>query len=254
MTMTSTTLAGRYVYAFVRDSAVDAILEKNLTGINDCPLSSETQGGIAAIVSEIAPEKIRPRRQLLAAHQNIVTTISSGWDMLPVSFGLIADDTEDLQQILAANAEVLSTQLDRVGGQVEMNLVISWNTENVFQYFVEKQPQLLSARDAIAAGTASRDDMIEIGRLFEQLLAAEREQHGATVLEIIAPVCKETELQDPRSEKELVRLNCLISREGEEQFTQAIHKAAEAYNEDYAFNFSGPWPPYSFVNLSLSVE
>jgi hypothetical protein len=250
---TSSVALGKYVYAFVRAADTQSILAKGLSGLNDCELSGSIVGSLGAITSEIPVEKIRPRRQLLAAHQAVVTEISRQWDMLPVSFGLIAESEAELMRILSANSDVLETQLDRVGGQVEMNLVIKLNTENVFQYFVDRSPELQEARSVITAG-ASRDEMIEMGRMFERLLAGEREKHGQQILASVQDVCKEAELQPARGEDELVRLNCLIDRDDEARFSAVIHQAAEAYNEDYVFNFSGPWPPYSFVTLSLTRD
>jgi hypothetical protein len=247
---TSTVALGKYVYAFVRAADAQSILDRGLIGLNDSGLSASIAGSLCAITSDIPVEKIRPRRQLLAAHQAVVAEISRNWDMLPVSFGLIAESEGEISRILSANAGVLETQLDRVGGQVEMNLVIRLSTENVFQYFVDHFPELQEARAVITAG-ATRDEMIEMGRLFERLLASERNQYGHQILATIQHACKETDLQPPRSEGELVRLNCLIDRNNEQAFTDAIHQAAESFNEDYIFNVSGPWPPYSFVTLSL---
>lgn len=251
--MESSVALGKYVYAFVWAQDAESILEGQFTGLNDCSLTSSAVGSLAAITSDIPIEKIRPRRQLLAAHQSVVTEISRNWDMLPVSFGLIAESDAELTRILTANADILETQLNRVGGQVEMNLVIRLNTENVFQYFVDRFPDLQEARALITSG-ATRDEMIEMGRLFERLLATERDKHSHQILSAIQNVCKETEVQPPRNEGEIVRLNCLIDRSDEAEFTAAIHLAAQKYNEDYVFNFSGPWPPYSFVTLSLSRD
>jgi hypothetical protein len=252
--MSSSTVAlGKYVYAFVRAADAHDIIERGLTGLNDCNLKVSIVGSLGAVTTDIAVEKIRPRRQLLAAHQSVVTEISGSWDMLPVSFGLIAESEAEICRILAANTDVLETQLDRVGGQVEMNLVLRLSSENVFQYFVDRFPELQEARSVITAG-ATRDEMIEMGRLFERLLASERNHCERKMVESIQSVCKETDLQPPRSEGELVRLNCLIDRENEAEFSAAIHRAAEAFNEDYVFNLSGPWPPYSFVTLALTRD
>lgn len=252
--MSSSVALGQYVYAFVRREDAQAIIDRGLSGLNDAKLNMTSCGVLGAITSDIPVEKIRPRRQLLAAHQNVVTEISRQWDMLPVSFGLIAESDAELMRILESNADVLQQQLDRVGGQVEMNLVISLNTENAFQYFVERFPELKAAGAAVATGTASRDEMIEVGRLFEQLLGKERDEHAEKILRVLAPACKETDVQPARSEKELVRLNCLIDRAHEASFSEAVHRAAESYSEDYVFNFSGPWPPYSFVTLTLTRD
>jgi hypothetical protein len=254
MTASIGTVVGRYVYAFVRAADAADIAETELRGLFDVQIESDAFGELAAITSAIETSVIRPRRKLLAAHQHVVAEISKRWDMLPVSFGLVASDENELSDIVAANSDRLLGVLDRVGGKVEMSLVLNWAAEDVFGYLVGKNPELQQARDRIAAGQATRDDMIEVGRMFEAILNSSREAEHERVAAGLAPVCNELERQDPKGEKEIVRVNCLIDRNTEQAFEAAVHQLAANYNEEYAFSFNGPWPPYSFVDLKLSVE
>jgi len=254
MTTSTSTVVGRYVYAFVRASDVDAITATELQGLFGVPVESETFGELAAITTPIETAVIRPRRKLLAAHQHVVAEISKRWDMLPVSFGLVASDESELTDIVAANSDQLIDVLNRVSGKVEMSLILCWATDDVFQYFVSKHEELQEARDRIAGGQATRDEMIEMGRLFEGILNRSRETEGERVTNALTEVCSEVDLQDAKGEKEVVRVNCLIDRNGEQAFEAAVRELAKHYNDEYAFSFNGPWPPYSFVNLKLSVE
>lgn len=254
MSTTTSTAVSRYIYAFTRAADIDRIMAQPRQGLFDADVTADVFGELAVLSSPIEARTIRPRRQLLAAHQGIVTEVSKCWDMLPVSFGLIAADAEELARIVTANADQLLQVLDRVQGKVEMNLVLKWAAEDIFQYFVRQHASLQQARDAIAGGQASRDDMIEMGRMFETLLNQARDAHAETVQSGLADACSEIELQDPKDEKEIVRVNCLIPREGEADFEAAVHRVATNFNDDFAFAYNGPWPPYSFVNLKLIAE
>ena len=209
---------------------------------------------LAVVSSAIEVDTIRPRRQLLSAHQHVVSEIAKQWDILPVSFGLVANDDSELISVISSNTDELQEALTRVSGKVEMNLLMSWAVDNVFQYLVEKHPDMQAARDHIASGQASRDEMIELGRQFDQLLQAERAAHAETITTGLADVCDAIEVQDAKVETEIVRAQCLIPREAEEAFTAAIEAIAARFDDKYAFAFNGPWPPYSFVHLKLSVR
>ena len=253
MTQTSTTTGRRYIYAIVRVADADSIQAAGLQGLFDEAVRVDRLDQLAVVSSAIDVESIRPRRQLLSAHQNVVAEISKHWDLLPVSFGLIAANEAELISIISSNTDELQQALDRVSGKVEMNLVLSWAVDNVFQYLVGKHPEMQAARDRIASGEASRDEMIELGRQFDLLLKSERSSHAEALTTALAHQCDAIEQQDPKSETEVVRLQCLIPRDGESRFTSALHEAAAKFDDDYAFAFNGPWPPYSFVNLKLSV-
>jgi len=253
MTTTNTTLDSKYIYAVVREKDARAICETGLTGLHDVEIESDNLAGLAVISSPIGSGVIRPQRKLLAAHQRVVAEIAKHWDMLPVSFGLIAEDDLELEGIIDSNTDQLADALDRVSGKVEMNLVLSWTAADIFQYLVAKHPELQEARDMIASGQASREEMIEIGRTVESVLKSSRESHLQTLLDGLRNICSQLDQQDLKQDQEIARLNCLIDRDGEPKFEEALNKIAAKFNDEYAFSYNGPWPPYSFVNLKLSA-
>ena len=250
----STVATGRYIYSFVNAEDAVSILAQQYTGLNEAPIDIVTVGALGVVVSPIAETKIRPQRKLLSAHQHVVTEIAKRWNALPVAFGLIADDTQSVESVLARNADLLASQLRRIQGQVEMFLSIQWTAPTVFQYFIDRYPELAQSRDYVASGQASREEQIELGRQFEQALRAERDMHTNAVIGILASVCTETDLQTLRSEAEIVRMACLIGRDKEQEFTEAVYRAASQFDDAFQFSFNGPWPPYSFVKLALSME
>ncbi|MCC6511088.1 MAG: GvpL/GvpF family gas vesicle protein [Pirellulaceae bacterium] len=246
--------AGFYVYSFLRNRDSGAVQQAQLTGIDDASVTVISHNELAAAVSPIQVKKIRPQRKNLAAHQEIVTTLAKKWSMLPVSFGLIADDGQQITRILGSNHDILCEQLDRVADHVEMAVTLRWTVPGVIPYFVSRYPELSAARDLIAAGQASREDQIEMGRQLDQRLTGEREKYTQQFVDALSAVCKEIDVQAVREEAEVMRLACLIRREDEAQFNQAVHRAAELFSDDFAINFSGPWPPYSFVKMTLTMD
>ena len=245
---------GFYVYSFLRSKDGESILSEKLKGIEDAEITVIERGGLAVVASPIVPKKIRPQRKFLAAHQEIVTHVAKHWSMLPVSFGLIADDLDQVHHILDKNNDILIEQLDRVGGHVEMAIALKWTVPNVPQYFVDRYPELQAARALLVEGRASRDDQIEMGRIFERLLNSERTAHTQIFLDKLSPIARELEAQPNRDDADVMRLACLIHRDREDEFTAAVYQAAELFSDDFAVTFNGPWPPYSFVKLALSME
>lgn len=248
------TATGFYVYAFLRACDQQAVAAAKLHGIEDAEVTVIARGDLAIAISPIVARKIRPQRKFLAAHQEVVTFISKRWSMLPVSFGLIADNTEQVDHILDSNKIILNEQIDRVDSHVEMTLSLKWTAENIPQYFVDRYSELAEARAIIVAGSATRDDQIEMGRMFEKLLNQERAIHTDKFLQVLRPLTKEIDEQPIRQESDVMRLACLIHRDSEEVFSQAVYAAAELFSDEFAISFNGPWPPYSFVKLALSME
>jgi hypothetical protein len=49
----------------------------------------------------------------------------------------------------------------------------------------------------------------------------------------------------------VINLACLIGRSQQKEFEQAVFHAASLFDDNYAFDYTGPWPPFHFVRVSL---
>jgi hypothetical protein len=175
---------------------------------------------------------------------------------LPISFGVIADSVKSIRQILSLNRKAFAEQLERVQGKVEMGLRVSWDVPNIFEYFVNTHSELRTARDRLF-GTQrepSQDDKIELGRIFNQCLQDDREEHAERVDATIAPFCFEIKQNPPRNEKEVMNLACLVGRtQVDQEFEKAIFEAARGFDNSFSFDFNGPWAPHHFVDIKLET-
>ena len=224
-------------------------------GLDGGAVYAITNGRVSAVVSDV-PDKIRPERRQLAAHQEVLKRLMlDATAVLPVAFGVIADDPAAIRRILSGHQKPFLEQLRRVTGRVEMGLRVSWDVPNIFEYFVQTHPELRVARDRFFGGhrQPAQDDKIELGRLFDRLLVEDREAHTERVVEMLTPSCGEIRRNKPRTEREVVNLACLIGRAGREQFEAAVFEAAKLFDNHYAFDYNGPWAPHNFVDLTLDL-
>lgn len=268
MSVSTNVSTGLYIYAFLNTDGSTPKVPENIVGIDGAAIQFQLSDKLAMAMSPIESKKIRPQRKNLAAHQEVVTYLARNYDMLPVAFGLIADDISQVDRLLTTHHSVLSEQIDRVAGHMEMYVHLRWTVPNVIQYFVERYSELAEARNAIASGNATRDDQIAVGQMLEKLISAERQEYTDRFINALngkptgqaysvdsqRDLCKEIDVQPVRDEADVMRLACLIPRDAEDAFSQAVYQAASEFSDEFAVAFNGPWPTYSFVNLSLSLE
>ena len=76
-----------------------------------------------------------------------------------------------------------------------------------------------------------------------------REARTAQVMTVVGDSCAEVITLPVRKEKEIANLAALVPRSKRDEFEAAVHASAAQIDEDIAFNISGPWPPYNFVQL-----
>jgi hypothetical protein len=66
--------------------------------------------------------------------------------------------------------------------------------------------------------------------------------------------CVEIVANKARDEREVMNLACLVERARLKDFEAGVVEAARGFNNDYAFDFNGPWPPHNFVDVELVLS
>jgi hypothetical protein len=242
--------AGRYLYGFVGPTAPQVF---SFPGIAGSPAYLICHGPVAAVVSDVANQKIRPERRHLAAHQDVLRRLMAQGPVLPMSFGNIADGPRAVQRILARNQAALLKQLKRVGGKEEMGLRVTWDVPNIFDYFITTHAELREARDRYFGGNRAptQEDKIELGRMFDRLLNEDRQAYTESVKEILSDCSFEIQGHPPRNEREVMNLACLVGKDDQARFEAGVFEAARLFDDNFAFDYNGPWAPASFVELEL---
>lgn len=242
-----------YLYAIIKGSVKQ---EFGSIGIGGSTVFTVPAKGMSAVVSEVGDNnKLRPERRNLAAYQKVLKTLMEKATPLPVAFGVQPESLKSVLAIINKNREALNEQAARVKGRMEMSLRVSWNAPNIFQYFVETHPELRAARDRyyIKKHGPSQEDKIELGRMFDRLLNEDRETHTDQVTNTLSRHSVEIKELPCRDERLVMNLACLVERDLEKEFEDAIFEAAGHFSNSFSFDYNGPMVPHYFVELELSA-
>lgn len=243
---------GRYLYAIVPDLGSR---EFGPIGMGGGQVYCLGDGKVSAVVSDLPNRKIRPERRNLAAHQAVLKALMAYTTPLPMAFGIIADGPKAIQKILSKHQGVCLKELKRVADKVEMGVRVTWDVPNIFEFFVNTHAELGSLRDRYFGTNRepSQEDMIEVGRAFDRILKEDRQEHTEAIIEMLEPYCHEIKANEPRDERSVANLACLIGRGDQAEFEKGVFKAASAFDNNYAFDYNGPWAPHNFVDIELEL-
>ncbi len=245
-------LAGKLIYALSDDIGTRIF---KVRGVDKSPVYSICHEGVSAIVSDIHTPRVRPERRNLMTHQSVLKTVGElDINILPMRFGVIAQNAKRVMEMLSRNRESILEQTERVAGKVEMGLRLKWDVDNIYEFFVTTHPELRDARDEMVNSSMndSRDLQIQLGRMFDRILQEERETHAARVEEVFEGVCHEIRMNDPKGEEELLNLACLLPSGEVKRFEKAVFEASKLFDNSFLFDYSGPWAPHNFVDLNLA--
>ncbi len=241
----------KYIYAVI-DTVGDIIYGQ--TGLNGAMVRGVAHGPFTAIVSDIPAGRIRPERKNLAAHNAVVKSLMAvAPGVLPVAFGTLANNAQAVRKVLEKNKVLLAQELDKVRGKVELGLRVTLEVPNLFQYMVNSQPELAALRDRLYGKPhgPSQMDQIELGSTFDRLLDQDRERYTEAVIQVLDPICEDIKQIPPR-EGEVMNLACLVDREAQHVFEEGVCEAANLFDNNFSFDFNGPWAPHNFVHINLT--
>jgi hypothetical protein len=240
-----------YVYAIIEDAHPP---ELPVEGIAQAPVRLAGNGRLAAVVSELPPGRLRPRRRNLKAHQDVLTAVQERCGTpLPFAFGTVVPDEGELTAILERFGEAFQAQLARVQGRREHTFKLGWDVPDVFAHVVSLEPQLAALRDAtFAGGEPSQDALIDLGRAFEAARGHLRDAALERAREALLPVTAEIRVNPPKGDGDLVDLALLVPEGRREALDAAVATLAATFDDTHVIQVTGPWAPYSFVDLQIS--
>jgi hypothetical protein len=219
-------------------------------GIQGAPIDTLAEGDLAVVCSPMEGTPPRPRRKHLKAHHDTVRALHAHGPVLPMAFGVVADDEATVRAFLREHAATLAEQVEHVRGRGEVSFRARWDVDDIFAYFVARYDDLRALRDEMAeTGEPSRPAMIALGEAFAKRLAAERQAIRADLEGHLADVCVAVAENEPRNETEAVNLALLVDRARTDDLDAAIEAAAEDFPDELVFRYTPPVAPYSFANV-----
>ena len=178
-------------------------------------------------------------------------------DVLPVAFGTVARDDRDVREkLLRREHDQLHEHLAYIRGRVELGLKVLWNRDRLFSEIVAERDDIRSLRDRIASRPpdSAYFERIQLGELTEAAIGDKRERDGDALLEALLPLAVDSRLNRPLTDMMVLNASFLVDRDRIEAFDTQVQRLGEIHADRLVFQYVGPLPAYSFVNISVSWE
>ena len=249
---------GRYLYGIIRaendrDLGLTCLPDR-LVGLRRAEVYTIGFRNIAALVSGHPLTKIKPFRDNLTLHHQVIREAIQHFTIIPMAFGHIVRSAKEIHRVLEVNYPEIDQELNRLCNKVEMGLKILWDVDNIFEYFVNRDRELRDFRDTIFGRSRqpTQGEKIELGRLFEGKLNREREKHAERVVRVLSLYTVGAKLNPPTHEKMVMNGAFLVEKGKEGLFEERVHRAAALFDGNFTFDYSGPWAPHNFIELKLA--
>jgi hypothetical protein len=246
---------GRYVYGIIPSRADASFGKMGIGGAGEL-VYAVTHGDIAAVVSRTAVFIFDPTRENALAHEHVIETVMKTHTIIPMSFGTVFRTDDDIREVLRSIYASVKDVLQQMAGKVEFGLKVTWDREHIIEQLQREHDEihrfhLEITRKHLQSTYFAR---MQLGRMIDKALSERSAEYVREIYEALRAICVASRDNKPIGDKMIMYAAFLLEREREAEFDAAVNRIAKKFGDRLNFKYTGPWPPYNFVNIRLKLE
>ncbi|HXQ77642.1 MAG TPA: GvpL/GvpF family gas vesicle protein [Gemmatimonadaceae bacterium] len=245
---------GKYVYCIIRS---DRQREFGAIGIGGGQrVFTVAFHDLAAVVSDTAVVIYDPTRENVLAHEFVNETVMKEHTVIPMAFGTVFRSEDDVTELLRSTYQAFSDVLEKMQDKIEFGLKVLWDREKVIANIERENDEIRRLKDEISRHTASSTYFarMQLGRLIDSALEEVGQRYVNDIHDQIKRVAVASRSNKPIGDRMILNAAFLVDRAQEQAFDERVKETSRKYEELLTFKYSGPWPPYNFVNIKLKLE
>jgi hypothetical protein len=211
---------------------------------------------LAAVVSDTPIRIYDPTRENVLAHELVNETVMREFTVIPMSFGTIFRTKEDIVELLKSTARAFDDVLGKMKDKIEFGLKVLWDRDKVIERLEKSDEEIRRLKEEITGNAQSSTYFarMQLGRLVEGALERSANGYVLDIHESLKPVAVASRSNKPIGDRMIMNAAYLVNRSREQEFDEAVKALSRKYEELLSFKYTGPWPPYNFVNIKLRLE
>ena|SRR5215218_6306760 len=240
-----------HVYGVV---AAATPLPDGLRGRQEARLRLIVHGDLAAVVSGI-DANARVRRDDLLAHARVLEALVEGATVLPMRFGVIVENDEEVaRNILEAGESGLTSLLKSFDGRVQLTVRASHDEDQALRDLLRERPDIRSLRDQTGGGPASYHSQLRLGEAVAVGLGALASSDAAMLHAELSGLAERVVLHEVTGKNQVLDAAMLVKRDARTRTDEGIARLSRTLPHRLRLRYVGPQPPYSFVDTELAGE
>jgi hypothetical protein len=244
---------GKYVYCVIKS---ERSLSFGLLGIGPEPSEVHTvhYRDIAAIVSNTPMVVLDPTRDNVLAHQRVNETVMQDHTVIPMSYGTVFKTDDDIMELLRSAYDAFTDVLNKMQDKFEFGLKVLWDRDQIIHEIESEDEDIRRLKGEISTQKGSTYfARMQYGRLIDAALQAKSERYVTEIFEALRNVSVASRSNKPIGDRMIMNAAFLVTRSLEQAFDARVKDIGQRYDK-LTFKFTGPWPPYNFVNIRLRLE
>jgi hypothetical protein len=252
---------GKYLYCIIRCSEARTFDDVAPIGDASGPVHTVPCDGLAVVVSDTPVKDHETTRANVLAHERVQERVMEDFTLLPVRFGSVTNDfasaVPDIRKLLESRSQDFDRLLADVEGKVELGLKALWRDEKaIFEEIVAENQGIRRLRDSLRRKppAVARFEGIPLGERVKEALERKKTVEASAIRARLSGVASRVRENDIIVDRMILNEAFLVDKGRQEEFDMAVSKLDEELNHRIVFKYTGPNPPWNFVEIIVNWE
>ncbi len=225
---------------------------------------------LSMVVSNHPMTRFVVNRENMLAHEKVIEEVMKEFDsVLPVRFGTIASNADEIRNLLDRRYREFKNLLRDMDHKVELGVKGIWKSMDIiFKEIVEENKEIKELKEKIQKPphqlsnksvnkTIGVGAKMEVGKMVERALVNKKEREAERFVDVLRRTSVDYRLNKTISNEMFMNAAFLIDKGREREFDNLIGDLSDEYDEykdRIRFMYVGPLPVFNFVNIVIYPE
>ena len=221
-----------------------------IAGLEEAPVYNIPYHEMGLIVSSLKEEIKGITEDRVLIHERVVESLMGNYTVLPIRFHTVFQNREGALSLMRKYCSDFKNNFLRLRNKVEYGIRVIWSGDLVKEGIARKlgeETEQLSIPGNTPAKNFLKDKLKEyrINTKFKE----EAEENIALIDNHFQNLAAEKKLEKLKSNDLLLSACYLVEKNRQSQFKKTFEKFKNTHTQ-LKYLFSGPWPPYNFIELT----
>ena len=210
--------------------------------------------GVAALVSNTPKMVCEPTIENAQTHENVIREVMKNRPVIPMGFGIVARDEDNIVEILKRGYVNFKNVLGRIDRKVQIDAKVSWNLEKLFIDVLNENAEIRRLRDEVVKKPEeqSLNERIELGRMVHSAMEKKKENYKKEILSTFGSLSGEPPAENKlTSDRMIMNLSFLVNKNMENAFYSKVDELEGKHDGRLEILAVGPLPPYNFTKMEI---
>ncbi|MBU2540719.1 MAG: GvpL/GvpF family gas vesicle protein [Candidatus Omnitrophica bacterium] len=248
---------GKYIYCIIGTKQERNFGPIGIGGRGDDVLTFG-HNDLSMVVSSHAITKFVVNRENMLAHERVIEEVMKEFDsVLPVRFGTIASNADEIRNLLGRRYRELKNALRDLDHKVELGVKGVWkNMEIIFQEITQENKGIRKAKEEIQKDTNRKNIQakMDVGKMVEKALEKKKEKEAERIVDALRRTASDYKFNKTIGDEMFVNAAFLVDKGREKEFDNIMDDLSDEHKERVKFMYTGPLPVFNFVNIVIYPE